>query len=255
MAITLRKLESPADHQLLQAAQEEIWGPGSGIVYDQTLTACKFGGIAVGAFADLKMIGFCYGWPAFQDGQVWFHSHLLGVFHQHRSQGLGAALKQAQREEAIRLGYARMTWTFDPLEAPNARLNIGKLGGSVRRYLVDCYGAMTDSLNGSLPSDRFLLEWDLTVPYQESNSHQHADAPLINPGGGAPQLGLTNPALRMAIPPNFRGQYEAGEQETNLGWRLQIRSASQHYFERGYAVTGFIGHTYVLTHGGSPDAH
>jgi predicted GNAT superfamily acetyltransferase len=246
--IQIRPLLTPEDHQRLQAAQDAIWGPGAGVVSDQSLAACKFGGIAMGAFDGGELVGFCYGWPAFEEGQVWLHSHILGVFPAYRGRGLGARLKQAQRAAASRLGYRRMTWTYDPLEAPNAHLNIAKLGGTVRRYLVNCYGEMDDALNQGIPSDRFLLEWNLEAP--DGSGEARPAAPLINPGGpgGVPDLGLTGaPALRLAIPPDFRQLYQRGERERLLAWRLQVRSACLHYLAQGYSVTGFSEGTYVLT--------
>ncbi|HEY3367976.1 MAG TPA: GNAT family N-acetyltransferase [Symbiobacteriaceae bacterium] len=247
--ILIRLLETPADHFRLQAAQEAIWGPGAFVVADQTLSACKFGGIALGAFHEDDMAGFCYGWPAYKDGEVWLHSHLLGVLPAYRNQGLGARLKQAQGEAALRLGYRRMTWTYDPLEAPNARLNIAKLGGTVREYLVDCYGPLTDTLNRGLPTDRFLVDLDLlelNLVAPRGREKPRPDGPLINPGGGEPDLSLTAPAVRLAIPPDFRPAFAAGDHEFVLAWRLRIRTACLHYFARGYAVTGFAGDCYIL---------
>lgn len=244
----IRSLVTPEEHQRLHEAQEAIWGPGAGVSADQSLAACKFGGIALGAFAGEEMIGFCYGWPAWRDGEVWLHSHLLGVLPAYRSQGLGAALKRAQSAEALKLGYRRMTWTFDPLEAPNAKLNLGKLGGTVREYWVDCYGSLTDSLNAGLPTDRFLLDLDLVNP--KGGRRPDPTAPLINPDGPTSLLELTAPALRLAIPPDFRQAYITGDQERLLAWRLHLREACLYYFAQGYVITGFADGCYLFELGG-----
>lgn len=251
MAIQLKLLESPADHLALQAAQEAIWGEGSAVVMDQTLAACKFGGVAIGAFDGEVMAGFCYGFPAYDGQEVWLHSHLLGVLPPYRSQGLGARLKQAQREQATRLGYRRMTWTYDPLEAPNARLNIAKLGGVVRRYLVDCYGELPDALNAGIPTDRFLLEWDLTSSRTGGASPAAAEA--INPDGLRIALGLEAPVLRLFIPGDIRQRYAAGQKEEVIAWRMAVREACLHYLDRGYVITDFAENAYVLRRGGPSD--
>ena len=41
-----------------------------------------------------------------------------------------------------------MFWTFDPLVARNARLNLTKLGATVDEYELGFYGVMSDELHG-----------------------------------------------------------------------------------------------------------
>ena len=53
-----------------------------------------------------------------------------------------------------------MTWTFDPLQSRNAYLNLVKLGGIVRRYLVNHYGnRSTSAMHRGLDTDRLFVEW------------------------------------------------------------------------------------------------
>jgi len=54
-----------------------------------------------------------------------------------------------------------MSWTFDPLQARNAKLNLRHLGVVCHDYLVDFYGAMPGSLGGGQASDRLLALWHL----------------------------------------------------------------------------------------------
>ena len=53
-----------------------------------------------------------------------------------------------------------MRWTFDPLRAVNASLNIHSLGAESDTYLPDYYGEMA-GINAGLGSDRLLVDWDL----------------------------------------------------------------------------------------------
>ena len=89
------------------------------------------------------------------------------------------ALKLAQRRAALEQGHTRMTWTFDPLVARNARLNLGKLGARAVSYHPDWY-----DLGGEVPADRLMVEWDLTrepaqrpapLPDGEMSLSAHAD--------------------------------------------------------------------------------
>lgn len=89
-------------------------------------------------------------------------SHMLGVREEQRgTRDLGWHLKILQAFEALRTGHRSAIWTFDPMRGANARLNIEKLGATVRRLTLDKYGALRSDLYGNVPSDRFETHWDL----------------------------------------------------------------------------------------------
>ena len=56
-----------------------------------------------------------------------------------------------------------MTWTYDPFFLKNAKLNIGRLRGTVRSLLPDFYGRM-GGIYAGLPTDRFEVNWRLDDP-------------------------------------------------------------------------------------------
>jgi predicted GNAT superfamily acetyltransferase len=89
------------------------------------------------------------------------HSHMAGVLDEHRNRRIGTALKQHQRMWALERGIDTVVWTFDPLVARNARLNLVNLGVTVRGYEPNFYGAMSDSINAGDESDRVFAWWDL----------------------------------------------------------------------------------------------
>ncbi|MDB4895053.1 MAG: family N-acetyltransferase [Firmicutes bacterium] len=247
MSLAMRPLTTVDDHKELEAAQRAIWGDGAAIVYDQTLAACKYGGIALGARDGAgRLVGFCYGWPAYDGQQVWLHSHLLGVLPAYRGRGLGETLKREQAKVARAQGYRRMTWTYDPLEAPNARLNLGKLGATARIYEVDYYGSLDDELNRGLPTDRLLVDWNLAAA--EGGRVPADDAPVINPADEWTPA-LSAPVLRLRLPADFRSLHGAGRFDEVLGWRLLVRDALQHYLGRAYILVGFTDGYYVLSVG------
>jgi len=163
------EIRSAASHDELHACvdlQLTVWGlnPRDAVPFNQLHVAHSWGGQVLVAVENDQVIGFCYGLPGRQYGKPAILSHMLGVLREHRGRDLGAQLKLAQARWALDQGYDLITWTYDPLEALNGRLNIGRLGGIVRQYLVNHYGEMTDALNKSMPSDRMLVEWHLRTP-------------------------------------------------------------------------------------------
>ena len=79
--------------------------------------------------------------------------------------GLGATLKLAQRERVLALGLDLIEWTYDPLLALNANLNIVALGAVVEEYEENVYGESASPLHGGLPTDRFVCQWWIRRPH------------------------------------------------------------------------------------------
>ncbi|MFN0122341.1 MAG: GNAT family N-acetyltransferase [Blastocatellia bacterium] len=120
------------------------------------------GGFTLGAFApDNQLLGFAHALAAFEDGaRPYYYSHMLAVREDLQNAGLGVKLKLAQRDHALAEGIPVIRWTFDPLQSRNAYLNIVKLGGVVRKYLVNYYGDASSSvLHAGLETDRLFAEW------------------------------------------------------------------------------------------------
>lgn len=217
--------------------QRAVWGPEVDVVpFHQLYTAHEWGGRIFVAVDGLQVAGFCYGFGGRQYGRPALLSHMLAVLPAYRGQGVGAALKLAQGRWARENGYELITWTYDPLEAVNASLNIARLGGTVRRYLVNHYGEMTDGLNRGLPSDRLLLEWHLSSPRV---------AALLD-GRTPPPPPV--PALRCAVPTGFQ-QIKGEDPADAMRWRLRVREELTEALARGFQITSFTGGYYGLTQG------
>jgi predicted GNAT superfamily acetyltransferase len=160
--ISYRPLEREAgDHAALAELQASIWGREMVTPHHQLIAADHVGGVLLGAFDRDRCVGFSYGFPAHGDGEVWLHSHQTGVRDGYRDRGIGRILKWLQRHHALAAGYPRVTWTFDPLQARNAHVNLERLGGTSAVYAADYYGPLTGELNEGIPSDRLWLDWDL----------------------------------------------------------------------------------------------
>lgn len=161
--VTIRRLTTIDEFAACVDVQRAVWGWA-----DLELTPVRLfvlmqhvGGIVLGAHRGDELVGFVNCTPGIDRGTPFWHSHLMGVLPAYRDQGIGTALKLAQRDHAVRHGIGSIQWVFDPLEAKNAYLNIAKLGAIVRRYSVNHYGASSSRLQAGLDSDRVVAEWRL----------------------------------------------------------------------------------------------
>lgn len=139
--------------------EQRIWGGAGELVSVNMLVATvSEGGVAIGAFHDGTIVGAVYGF-ATREPHV-LHSHYMAVDPAYRRIGLGVELKRRQRAWCVARGITHMRWTYDPLQLGNAHLNLHVLGARGVSYHVDHYGTL-GGINGSLPSDRVTVMWDL----------------------------------------------------------------------------------------------
>ena len=167
--IEIRPLQTVDEYRAAEQLQRDVWNlEDVEVVPDHLLiTAQKNGGTVLGAFdvtaEGERLIGSVFGFVGLTpDGKVKHCSHMAGVAPEYQSRSVGYRLKLAQREHVLSQGMDLITWTFDPLESRNARLNFRKLGVTCRTYLRNLYGSMRDQLNAGLFSDRFQVEWHIT---------------------------------------------------------------------------------------------
>ncbi|MEP7086047.1 MAG: hypothetical protein ABI884_01835, partial [Gemmatimonadota bacterium] len=207
------------------------------------------GGVTAGAFdADGALLGFVFGMMGVIDGQLVHWSDLLAVHSSARNKGLGRRLKMYQRELLLPLGVQTMFWTYDPLVAKNAYLNIVRLGARPKEYVVDMYGADTHSaLHGGIGTDRFIVAWDLAV---EGGANGRAgtaaedpawrDLPAVNDLDAAHASSDLPDAdmVRVEVPADIEQVLARGMAAASR-LRASTRHVLTHYMGRGYGITGF----------------
>jgi predicted GNAT superfamily acetyltransferase len=248
---TIRPLESSSDYLACVAIQHEVWGAD----YSDTVPPAilkivqKVGGIAVGAFDEHEgLIGFVFGITGVDNGELVHWSHQLGVRETERNAGVGRRLKEYQRDVLRELGVKRMRWTFDPLQAKNAHLNLNRLGVDILDYVPDMYGASDSILfRGLKGTDRFIASWELdrVRPRPPANADS---IPLLD--GTSTEC---PPRLKVAIPLDINELLRA-DPSAGATWRMRTRQAFLWALENGYRVDGFsrdpkaqFGY-YILTH-------
>ena len=165
--VTIRPLDSRGDYDACVRLQREVWGADFVDVVPATIlmVSQRVGGVAAGAFdADGRLLGFVFGISGLRGGEPVHWSDMLAVRPEARGAGLGKRLKHFQRGQLLERGVRRMLWTYDPLVARNANLNLNGLGAAPVEYVVDMYGDTHSTLHAGLETDRFVVEWRLDAP-------------------------------------------------------------------------------------------
>ena len=241
------------------AIERETWGNQFTESVPSTILriAQEVGGVTAAAFdTDGKMLGFVFGITGVRDGALSHWSDMLAVRVGARDRGLGKRLKAYQRQLLLDIGVRNMYWTFDPLVARNAYLNLERLGAHVSEYRTNFYGDDTGSvMHAALGTDRFIVVWQLDTEYEPRESRPAREdwshAPVI---GSAVTDPLPNAArVRISIPDDI---FAVLDEDPKLAhqWRSTTREAFTTYFSRGYRVVGFERRTptaaaaYLLEH-------
>ncbi|MFQ5790547.1 MAG: GNAT family N-acetyltransferase [Acidobacteriota bacterium] len=254
--IQIRNVQGFGEYERLADLQRDVWSfPDLDIVPAAHLVAVHhYGGVCIGAFDGEVMVGFVFGFVGRDLERVFHHSHMLGVLPTYQRQGLGESLKWAQRQRVQAQGMDLINWTYDPLQAPNANLNINRLGAVVRKYMLNVYGESVSPLHGGIPTDRFEAEWWLQSPRvlaaregRRPERQGWEQLPRANRAFGGRgeflscgedlQLEIDSDELLIEIPPAIT-PIMARDRELALDWRLKTRKIFQAYLGRGYAVVG-----------------
>ena len=160
-AIIIRDIERVPEMREVETLQKDVWGSNDLDVVPLTMLVAsrEVGAVLVGAYDESMLVGFVYGFPAYENGQVTHHSHMLAVRPSYRNHNLAYKLKLAQRERVLAQSIKRITWTFDPLQSLNAYFNFGKLGVLADTYKINFYGEATSSFLHQIGTDRLWVTW------------------------------------------------------------------------------------------------
>jgi chorismate synthase len=273
--VTLRPLASAGDYRACFELELATWGRDfEGAVPPSVLKILqRVGGIVAGAFAaDGRLLGYICGLTGVRPAggarpEIFHWSHMLAVAPEARDLGLGTRLKLYQRELLLPLGVEVVEWTYDPLEARNAHLNLNRLGAEVVEYVEDMYaGEMGSELARGLGTDRFVVAWRIAeerasaaaaladreaaapgggaaaAGHSAAMAARFAGAPWIDPappGGGEPPPLPEAPRVQVEIPARIQ-ELKEEQPERALAYRLGTRRAFETYLARGYRVAAFL---------------
>lgn len=260
MTVEIRPIDTIDECRRLEQLQMVVWGGGELTAMPDHLliTVAKNGGVLLGAYDGEQMIGFVMGFLGLtKEGKLKHCSHMAGVVPSLQNKNLGYQLKMAQRDAVLKQGVDLITWTFDPLESRNARLNFHKLGVVCNRFMRNVYGDMTDDLNAGLPSDRFEVAWHLKSPQVAARADGQWQArevavlrektAVISPltyTGTLP----TKSSFLLEIPANFQA-VKQGDMALAKQWRYKLRAIFEDLFANGFLATDLLfsgEHSYYL---------
>ncbi|WP_347267001.1 GNAT family N-acetyltransferase [Paracoccus sp. (in: a-proteobacteria)] len=221
--VILRELRGLDELRHAEALQRAVWGQDDPADNADLMLAIQHeGGLVAGAFRDGHMLGFLLAFPSATPGVQ--HSHRLGIVPQAQGMRLGLALKWFQRDWCLARAITHVRWTFDPLRAVNAGLNVAALGGVANRYLPDFYGPMA-GINAGLASDRIVLDWHLRDAGVAARAAGQPPAPP--PAGPGVAIPRDIAALMRDDPAAARAA------------RMALRHDLQAAFARGQRIAGF----------------
>ena len=237
--ITIRRFVGYEEYAACEQLQFAVWQTAA-VPHDLLATFDRNGGLVLGAFAGQTLIGTVFGFPGLRaDGRPKLNSHRAAVLPDYRNSGIGEQLKWAQREHMLATGIELITWTFDPLLGRNARLNLHKLGGVARRLVQNAYGAYPVVNGVALPSDRLVIEWELTAPrvlQRLAGVRPAADWTDVPDYTAEAAAAATVTRLRLPIPADLdRLMHE--DFPAAYAWRMRARAALESAFAAGWTVT------------------
>jgi chorismate synthase len=255
--LRVRLARERADFEVCVFLQRAVWALEDVEITSaiQMIATCHAGGfVHIAEKADGRAVGFAYAFPAVRNGLPHLHSDMVAVLPDHQRRGVGLRLKWCQREEALRRGLTLITWTYDPLQARNANLNLRRLGGTAVEYLPNFYGITTSALHHGLPTDRLLVRWDLKGERVEERAGAGKPPPTVPtpslprvnevkwqagwPVSSEPRLDLDAPDLLLEIPPDWDVLCQAAPRVAE-SWQQRVARAFQGYLGRGYIGADF----------------
>lgn len=247
--IEIRPVSTRAEYDACVDLQRDTWGRTFSEVVPVSMMqiTAKMSGVVTGAFGPAgRLLGLVYGVTGVRRGELAHWSHMLAVRPEVRNQGIGRRLKLAQRRELRDAGVVTMYWTYDPLVARNAHLNLNLLGATVDEFVPDMYGDSDSELH-QLGTDRFIVKWDLLRGSEEVEEAWSREAAagrpepcaVVRPGEDEPLLNEDVDIVEVLIPKDIE-TVEARSFDEAIGWRRSTRRAFSRLLTGPYDVTQFI---------------
>lgn len=237
--VELRPIATLEDADQVLRVMHATWEGHGSFPREVVRALADSGNVPYGAFDREDLVGYVLGWAGMgaEDG-LHMHSHMLAAVPSRRHRGVGYALKLAQRAQALDHGIGVVRWTFDPLVARNALLNLHKLGAVADRFDRDHYGQMPDAVNAGDRSDRFTVRWDLER--EPGSRHLRSGEVVLAAEGSSPGAVRppTGPVALVEVPAEY-GDLRSTDPEAAFAWRDASADAIEACLSAGLVAAGF----------------
>ncbi len=229
----LRRVRTIDEYRAVESIQRVIWGmvDEPPVPLPILVAMNSNGGLVEVAKDDEKVIGFSLAFPGNHQGSRFLYSHMAGVLEEYRNKNIGYEIKVHQFEEARKMGYSEVRWTFDPMKTRNSFFNVHKLGAYAYDYKINYYGIMGSRENEGVESDRIeahkFLDREKVVSDRYDVGAQIKDFPKP-----WKSVDIHGKSIAIEVP------LDLGREDLNLAkeWRLALRSA----------ITTLEGRSYVM---------
>ena len=242
--------------------QRQVWGSPTEFLYPSDIHSAEFAaGTSLVARVDNKTAGFLFGFYAFggaplptdwstrYNGAFRIESQTLGVLPDFRGLRIANLLKKRQAELAWREGVGIVTWTADPLQAPNAALNFGLLKAVAFDFAPDLY-PFRNELN-RVHASRFGLTWLVgskrvrEIPAFGARADvldltRRPQVPRVNDGCTHARFDLDADLIAIEIPADWTA-LQADHPAQAQAWRTLTDAVFKAYIGLGagqYTITG-----------------
>jgi len=244
-----------------------IWGSPPEFLYPADMHSVAFAaGTSLVARVEGQLVGFLLGFRKFGGSKLpagWhdrlngsdrIESQIIGVLPAYRGMRIANLLKKVQAEHARNGGIGIVNWTADPLQYPNAALNLGLLRAVAFEFAPDLY-PFRNSLN-RVHASRLTLTWlvgsdrvrnapMIGARAQLLDLAHHPEVVLINEGLRIRTLEPSEPVVAIEIPANWSALQES-QIHAAQAWREVTDAILQH-------LLGMEEGQYVLTNAGVLD--
>jgi predicted GNAT superfamily acetyltransferase len=177
------------------------------------------GGITLGAYLGDELVGSSHAFPGW-NGRAYLFSFGLAVKPEFRSQGIGRALKMAQRSEAREAGYELIRWNVDVLASGPIFLYLTRLGARITGYQPRLYDRFR-----SVEVDQVMVDWLV-----DGSGGRGA-----GPVGGTRRFGAASRLVRRVEIPWDHACLTAAERRH---WQSLVRGPMQSLLDGGFAGVG-----------------
>ena len=163
--------------------------------------------------------------------------YLVGVKKDYQNGGIGCALLDAFKDEALKREKERVSWTFDPFDTHCAHLYFRKIDGICTQYRKEPLHNTEPTCKDDFPGRFFKVEWTL----EEKNPHKERN--LSYAVRHLPKVVVPNEEheeFLLEISPMFQLRMHLIHRVAFMEFK-RLDALFEHYInERGYSVVDFL---------------